>query len=483
MNTSMQEGKMSRSLLIFIAFSILLSACAPATQSTPLPVFENATSSPLPTTTTTHTALPSDTPTASITPLPTISTFTPTFDFSTIVTVTPAPQAECPKENSTLSFSIKQNPNYPIFDTQEILDLLNKGASFKAISNAINNSLFKPFNTSQDITGDKIPEILFINLEPMGHFYIFACAQGQYILYSPDIGYFGFDTEIITVKDLNSDDIPEIILQHRGCSGNGCYSIYILEWNGSKFQVMNSDPKYGEQMDGLINVEMQDLNNDGDFEFMMTGGIPAIGSYIFGLPWRLETKILSWNGTNFALESIKYASPEFRFQTIQDGDRVALAGNFDEAIKTYQDAISNDKLDWWSSQRQTDTIIKLGNEGYSTLGTPAPGIPDATEYPRLAAYAYYRIMLLHLVQGNEPEASTTYNTLQETFGNDQYGSPYVEMATAFWNAYQSTHKMYDGCAAAIQYAVEHPEILIPLGSDYHGAQSHIYKPEDVCPFR
>jgi hypothetical protein len=57
------------------------------------------------------------------------------------------------------------------------------------------------------------------------------------------------------------------------------------------------------------------------------------------------------------------------------------------------------------------------------------------------------------------------------------------MAIAFWNAYQSTHKMYYGCAAAIQYAVEHPEILIPLGSDYHGAQSHIYVPEDVCPFR
>ncbi|MFN8427531.1 MAG: hypothetical protein U0X87_14890 [Anaerolineales bacterium] len=43
--------------------------------------------------------------------------------------------------------------------------------------------------------------------------------------------------------------------------------------------------------------------------------------------------------------------------------------------------------------------------------------------------------------------------------------------------------MYDGCAAAINTRSEHPDILIPLGSDYHGAQSHIYVPEDVCPFR
>ena len=108
---------------------------------------------------------------------------------------------------------------------------------------------------------------------------------------------------------------------------------------------------------------------------------------------------------------------------------------------------------------------------------------DLTEYPRLAAYAYYRIMLLHLVQGQEAEAASTYQTLQETFGTDSYTAPYVEMASAFWERYQSTKKMYDGCAAAIQYVVEHPEILTPLGSDYHGWQSHIYEPADVCPFR
>jgi hypothetical protein len=101
----------------------------------------------------------------------------------------------------------------------------------------------------------------------------------------------------------------------------------------------------------------------------------------------------------------------------------------------------------------------------------------------LAAYAYYRIMLLHLVQNHESDATTVYNTLQQKFGDNPYGSPYVEMATAFWDSYQLTHKMYDGCAVAIRYAAEHREILKPLGSDYHGSQSHTYVPADVCPFR
>ena len=113
---------------------------------------------------------------------------------------------------------------------------------------------------------------------------------------------------------------------------------------------------------------------------------------------------------------------------------------------------------------------------------PTPVFHSA-EYPQLAAYAYYRIMLLHVGQNYEADADTVYQTLKQKFSNDPYGRPYFEMATAFWEAYQSTHKMYDGCAAAIQYAAEHPEILIPLGSDHHGSQSHIYVPADVCPFR
>jgi|GEM_PF-6498924 len=57
------------------------------------------------------------------------------------------------------------------------------------------------------------------------------------------------------------------------------------------------------------------------------------------------------------------------------------------------------------------------------------------------------------------------------------------MATAFWEAHQNTGKMYNACAAAIAYADAHPEILVPLGSGYHGWPSHKYTPADICPFR
>jgi hypothetical protein len=44
-------------------------------------------------------------------------------------------------------------------------------------------------------------------------------------------------------------------------------------------------------------------------------------------------------------------------------------------------------------------------------------------------------------------------------------------------------QLRSGCSAAIQYAAENSEILVPLGDWYHGWQSHIYVPADVCPFR
>jgi hypothetical protein len=120
---------------------------------------------------------------------------------------------------------------------------------------------------------------------------------------------------------------------------------------------------------------------------------------------------------------------------------------------------------------------------FSNQPTLTPPAPDSTEYPRLAAYAYYRMVILHTFLGEMEAAEIKYTTLQEKFPVGNPGHPYVEMATDFWNAYQSGGLMYDACAAAIAYADFHPEILIPLGSDYHGAQSRTYVPVDVCPFR
>jgi len=471
---------MFRNLWVFIIILILVSGCAPATQSTPIPLIDNATSTPSPIPTATRTALPTATLTASITPLPTIPTFTPTFDVSTIVTVTPAPQAECPKEGEAPQVNFaSETPGYKYVshtNINDILDYLNSGGQLAKLSVELNHTM--SLNKIEDITHDGIPDLVVISGLAVQRVNMFWCENGQYSLFPKDIieaDSLVSDEVVFELHDLNRNGVLEVLAIGSDRTG---LNINMLEWNRKKFiDLTASDLQTNAWMSGgsKNTFKLVDLENDGVFE-MILNGLPNWWYYP-GEPLRAQIDTYRWNGKTFS-PSTRFDPSQYRFQAIQDGDIESLDGKYGKALEFYVTAIESNKLDWWSQ-----TKFEL-NRAATISGTPSPDpTPDNTEYPRLAAYAYYRIMLLHLVEENKSDATTAYNTLQEKFGNDQYGQPYIEMAIAFWNTYQSTHKMYDGCAAAIQYAAEHPDILIPLGSDYHGSQSHQYKPEDVCPFR
>jgi hypothetical protein len=470
---------MKKLLSLLFVLGLALSACGPSqTQSAP----PAQTSTPLLTPTATQTPIP---PTATVTPLPTIPTFTPTFDVSTIVTVTPAIDETCPQTDSnveldtTLFYAHKEK----MFDDQifkSILDYLNMGGSWEIINVELSNSnkYGRALGSIDefDLTNDGVNEFIVKILPGFG---IYSCRNGFYELSENLNGVVGEPASIVEIKDMNLNGVPEIVAGITFCSGH-CFDIVILEWDGQAFQNL-----LGEwQTITSLEEKVIDVNNDGVFELAIEGPFPSMGGRVDYIPMRGQKDIYIWNGTNFAPSRPEFSSPKYRFQSIQDADMEVLDGHFDNALKFYNDAIFNKELKWWSKARREHEIQLLIDIYDPAKPTPQPEPPeDPAEYPRLAAYAYYRIMLLHLVQGQAAEAASTYQTLYETFGNDPYAAPYVEMASAFWEAYQSTEKMYDGCAAAIQYAVEHSEILIPLGSDYHGWQSHIYEPADVCPFR
>lgn len=463
---------MKKIVFVLLAVIIFLSACG---QSTPVPVVDDVTPTPALTLTSTATLLPSATPTASITPLPTIPTFTPTFDVSTIVTVTPAGKAECPKTNPQAKLVLNEIPDYlpgPDEIVPPILEFLNQGGDVNTAIQMINQMYGRGevvLAFFQDLTNDGMPEIV-IKYPSM---VVFKCQNGQYQIVYEGGGFTSYEI----LDDLNENGLPEIM--ENFFLFNSGIDIGLQEWDGSEFAEIGH-----LGIDGGSQNDITDWSGDGLSEVVFRGGAPGICCEADLNPWRYKTTIFGWNGNEYVEVYQFFDPPQFRFQAIQDADREILYGNTATALKLYQEGIFADNLDWWSSDKKhyTDEIIYHRWEQPKPTLAPAPN-PDPAEYPRLAAYAYYRIILIHLAQGQESEAITTYQTLQQTFGDDPYAQPYVEMATAFWDAYQSAHRMYDGCAAAIQYAVVYPEILIPLGSDYHGAQSHIYVPADVCPFR
>ena len=364
------------------------------------------------------------------------------------------------------------------------MDFLNKGGTLQSVVTRLNGN---GDPVIQDLTGDSIPELAFVDFGVMRQLHIFMCNKDSFKIFSPTVDSSNGDLysmNIEATEDMNGDGLKDIITSQRGCSGSGCFKISVFEWHGTDF--IDTAPNLSTV--GLLEFSITDTNSDGLRDISLHGGLFGGCCMPGEYPRRMYTDIYRWNGNIFEYSEARYDSPIFRFQALQDADQYTLSNEFDNALILYQDTIFSDKLEWWSKQRSEFTTLSLQSSPPSWTDTTPPQIdPIPTdikfEYSSLAAYAYYRIMLLHTVRGYESDAGTVYNTLQQKFGADPNGRPYTEMATAFWDAYQSTHKLYDGCAAAIQYAAEHPEILIPLGSDYHGWQSHTYVPADVCPFR
>jgi hypothetical protein len=473
-----------RLIIGLMCFVWLASACA-ANQTTSAPVIDASTATLRLPSTATQTLLPTATTTAPTTPLPTIPTFTPTFDVSTIVTATPAPKAQCPTELLNLTYDTKKLESSVSDINQQFIDytlrFLNDGGSIQSIRAQFeqSNSIFR-----EDVTGDGTNELIiaygiWIN--------IFGCSEGKFQLLTTATTNAAQNSEILDVSDTNLDGLAEVIVYFDGCLGGRCPYIKILEWDAIKFKDLIPEYSRCHNLTAPLEIDIKDIGKNGTKEiiFSNNGKLWPDG---LGFPYRAETLTCMWNGENFDLSNREFGTPHYRYQALQDADMAAITGDYQNALVLYEQTIFDDRLEWFTQEKGIHDFWVYHANYFQTLGEPTPTSspslqPDPREYESLAAYAYYRIMLLHLVQNQETDASTTYNTLQQEFGSDPYGRSYVEMATAFWEVYQSTRKMYDGCAVAIQYAVEHPEILIPLGSDYHGSQSHVYVPADVCPFR
>jgi hypothetical protein len=481
--------KTLKQILISLLGGILfLAACVPSVTSTPVVATQAATGTPSPIPTNTNTLIPTATPTASITPLPTIPTFTPTFDPRTMVTVTPAPKAEYPKEDPSIVAKFatpNSDGSYGIYRASDILDYLNSGGTVTQLRDSGLGEVI-------DLNGDGVNEVAYRGIFRIAYI-ILGCKNGKYQDFLDFAGDSG--AGLAGTFDLNKNGIPEIILYN--IVHYGFDDISVFEWDGNTFRSLIDMGKYSSTDDTVVDwvsatwisnahYRLIDTSGDGLKEIVVVYDVNQLcggfGDLCDGTPARAQTTILGWNGQNYVVQQRYYAPAQYRFQAIQDSDVASSQKEYDKALRLYQEVIFSDKLKSDSPEIR-DNLRAQFDAKYGTTPTPTAYPVALDEYPKLAAYAYFRIVLLHLVQSQEADATTVYNTLQKKFSSDPYGRPYVEMATAFWEAYQSTHKMYDGCAAAIEYAAEHPEILTPLGSDYHGSQSHIYVPADVCPFR
>lgn len=424
----------------------------------------------------TQTPAATETPAPTRTPVELPRTPLPTFDKAKARRVPTQVAAVCPKEDPTVVDNFKEHES---IGRSEIMDYLNVGGSLKVFDE-------KPYLLNSaaiaDLTGDGVSEIIWASLG--GLYNVIWCKGGKYEL-SP----FYFDDEawdsasLREIRDLNQNGVPEMFLMHITRHGNGL--VYIYEWDGSTtfrslihYQGEYKLSSIRNWVGTVSQYDIKDINGDGLQEIILVDDRLLHDWEMY--PAYNETIILGWDGEYYVnMTPGNFTPGKFRFQATEMGDMETLYGNYDQAFAFYRAAIFDEKLAWWSPERVSYERDMSYN---STAALPTP-IPDLDEYPRLAAYAYYRMMILHVYLSQIDAAKADYAALKEKFPVDSPGYPYVEMASSFLQIYQETGRILKACGAASAYADAHSEMLAPLGgAQIHGWASHTYDASDICPF-
>lgn len=518
-------NKQKRKLLFFfcLVFLIFLGCNRTTVSITPgqvaatsLPVL-TSTSSPFPlpspsqtihpSPSITPTLIPSLHPTTTYTPSP---TYTPTFDAVHASTATPAPAAQCPQENPGLvpNFVIPVPTNI-IYDIPEskdaILGFLNAGGRLDALVQYLvqnyggyyqNHPDYGTNIYGMDFTNDGVPDLLVND----GNVRIYSCREAEYAVIF-EIPYKTFEHyQIESIQDMNKDGSPDILLENwDDVAIGGDLAYQILGLRGQQIESFlgeNNAPCFINYAysgpcieDGWIrvfwsgSVEIDDIDQNGTRELIIHDGVGYNFDSQFNGPWRTKTTVFMWNGKWFSPFTYYLEPPIYRFQAVQDADFAVLQGNFDEAFDLYQQGILNDTLEWWTKARQTYDL-DIAYSHYTDLPTSTPPAPDPDEYGHLAAYAYYRMMILQVMLGDFDTAQATFDFLQENFPTGIAGNIYTELANAFWTEYQASFNLSLACNRAITFTTGHEEeVLFYIGSYIHGYQSLRYEPQDVCPFK
>ena len=429
-----------------------------------------------------------------------VNSFTPTPSevtnmFSNNLTKTNVTQ--CPETDPNLAFDVEkawqstapgeQNQHF----TKYVLEFLNLGGTSQSVLSAfekLNGREINTFFRVEDVTGDQIPEFVFtygIWLD------VFGCKEGKYELTFTATYESNLDgVSLMDIIDINRDGLAEIIAFFNGCMGNRCPILRAYEWNGKDFQNLIANPNSGDGCSFLsvapFDVNIREIDNNGTREIILSNNrLPQPDN---DFPYRKETRTCMWNGQNIVVYKSEFDAPYYRFQAVQDGDRAVLSGDYDKALAFYQRTIDDKSLEWFTQDRKWHDFWIYHSEYFPSFKEPTPTaspsmVQDPNEYPILAAYAYYRIMLVYILQNDTAEAESTLSTLQSQFPTGSPGNYFTQVTSIFWQEYQSSMNVQSSCNKVVGYAQENPIPTEYLGDWDHGVHSIHYTPEWICHFK
>jgi hypothetical protein len=437
--------------------------------------------------------------------IPALITETPSLtpDFNPIAeTFTKLPPENCPEIDPQLSFTI--NTNHSEYEN-DILSFLNAGGTVDSINRTFTKFTSEDTNpeTSEaqatDLTGDGVFEVIVLlskSLVERTKYIIYGCTNGQFQVLFSHTGESELHRLTMPIfEDLNGDGLKEIISEETfSCDSCNYYglNLYIIGWSGYRFSNMIEDELIGDYpffpeagiYAGQVYVangfyELVDIDQNGTIDIVLTSGWWRGQTCLF--LYRDTKMVLMWNGHGFI--GYYHRTPAvYRIQAVWDGDEASLTGRYESALLDYSMAISDEKLLAWSPEYLY--LLQPGCMDFGITPTPINPILDKNEWPRLAAYSYYRLILLHVIHGNISQAQDAFHQLQSIYLRGDAGFAYAQLAKTFWEEYKNGNNIAKACQSAKSFAQQFADqILAPLGRITYGANRGDYEPEDICPFK
>lgn len=382
---------------------------------------------------------------------PTAHSITPTLDFSKFDGV-------CPPTSPISVFEYTSPRSFQ--------DFLNAGGSFVALQTGFNTLVQNKAELQDgrmvnvDLTGDGVTEIIISAILKKGSIWqILGCNSGRYEALSdssdPDFRYLRF------AVDLTGDRLPEIIgYRQTQPASTPLFEFFVQGWDGFQIVDLIDDSRFtkvGDRLPGDFTdwnrtvanatITTRDINGDGLFEVVITGGLITPVPTCETRFERQFTEVWAWNGSSFQLVERVYMSPIYRFQRAADGDLAFALNQLDAALKAYQDVLFDANL-----FRGDQYLSHL--EYCKGIGPTLDRETVKNEREQLEAYARWRILLINALAGSQDAMQVVYETLQDKFPDGAPGNAYTVIASAFWEEYLTSQDVEAACGMVNEVANE-----------------------------
>lgn len=262
---------------------------------------------------------------------------------------------------------------------------------------------------------------------------------------------------IVAAEDINDDGAGELVYTSTWCGAHTCtLSVFALTGDGEQYAALTSPVEDRHAEIGSIAMEtadvtLEDRDGDGEQEIVLHGGvIQSVGAG----PQRTRTDIYAWNGSTYALTDTAFDESTLRYFKVVDADTAFAAGDYEEAVRGYREALERDNL---------EDVEYFGSR------------------EELLAYTTFRLGLSYLLLGDTAQASQHIEATIATYPASQIGRATVEFRNAI-DLTQVGHNggLAGGCAAATASLNGDPDRFQTAWN--YGYANKGLGPADVCPF-